>query len=395
MMCAGAKGPLAVTVVFALCFSLLLAFVRKPRPGLIVRGLVLAIPFLALYFLLYSPGTGDSMWWSVAYTARHSDLASVLLKILPRWLALTISVIWYIIQFDPLLFISLIFSLAYLFKFRSKPSPMVDIVTGGLLSAYFLLNTFKQMGSSETYFLTAMTPFGYICLVFCLQAFISARKNPASANKPLRPRRVISGLMLALFVACIGFNAVRSASAYYGLSGNRDMGLKTAFNHSRFSPKITTDQQLAEFYTKPTPRAYSITPQEYEGYIWLRDNTEKDAVIADGRYTKTNKYFYGSAFSERAFFLEGWGFVTMEDTNDHTPEKVRRDTFLRFFFDEEDEGYLLLMAREGCDYIVISQYLNPGLKLSGQYCDLVFENEQMAIYKLHEFAGPGAQASAG
>ncbi len=41
------------------------------------------------------------------------------------------------------------------------------------------------------------------------------------------------------------------------------------------------------------------------------------------------------------------------------------------------------MAREGCDYLVISQYINPGLTLSNKYCDEVFRNEDVAIYALH------------
>jgi len=108
-------------------------------------------------------------------------------------------------------------------------------------------------------------------------------------------------------------------------------------------------------------------------------------VIADGHYLLSNKYFYGTAFSERGFYLEGYGFVTMEDTNHNTREKIERDTVLRFFFTEEDEGYLASMARYGCNHIIISQWLNPGLTLSDRFCDLVYQNEVVAVYQLHPF----------
>ena len=75
----------------------------------------------------------------------------------------------------------------------------------------------------------------------------------------------------------------------------------------------------------------------------------------------------------------------MEDTNDNTPEKIRRDTVLRFFFTEEDEGYIASMARYGCDYLIISQFINPGLELSDKFCTKVFENEIISVYKLNEF----------
>ena len=87
-------------------------------------------------------------------------------------------------------------------------------------------------------------------------------------------------------------------------------------------------------------------------------------------------------FSERGFYLEGYGFVTMGDTNDNTPEKVRRDSYLRSFFNERDEGYILLFARDGCDCLIISQYIDPGFELSDKYCELVYSNADAAVYKL-------------
>ena len=384
LMCVGAKGPLAVTMVFMYGFAMLLALIREYtafarscdrrgkallffadyRWGYIIRVLVYASTFFLLYFALYRSGASDSMSWSPLYSAIRTDFAASLSSSLPLWLHHTLCVIEYIVISDPIIFIALI--LVIICNAKKKTSILYDMLLGGIILAYFLINTFKQMGSSEMYFLTVITPLAYICAISCIRDLIGEKKPDFA--------RVAAFAALALFIPCMVINVVTSAGAYYGTERNRGLGINAAFEFNRFDPAVIEN-----------PDAAAVTVDDYNAYIWLRDNTPEDTIIVDGHYLHHNKYFNGSAFSERAFFLEGWGFVTMEDTNDSTDEKIRRDTFLRFFFTEESEGYLLLMAREGCDYIVIAQHLNPGLYLTDQYCNLVFESGDVAVYKLHEW----------
>ncbi|MBR5501697.1 MAG: hypothetical protein IKV55_01555, partial [Oscillospiraceae bacterium] len=137
-------------------------------------------------------------------------------------------------------------------------------------------------------------------------------------------------------------------------------------------------------HTPDEHRGMAVSPAEYEAYLWLRDNTPEDAVIANYRYTQYNKFFCGSAFSERAFYLEGWGYVTMEDSNNNTPEKIRRDSFLRSMHDYRMESMLPVLSQEGVDYYLMERAVLGDWEFSNQFCEEVFRNEDVIIYRLNE-----------
>ena len=205
-----------------------------------------------------------------------------------------------------------------------------------------------------------------------------ARLRPS--RDPLTGRRLLGAfaLLLALF-ALPAVQAVRdSAVAYYDDQANFDAGLHAAVRFSRWSPwqEITPD-----FRRKTTSVA------EYEALVWLRDNTPADAVVVDGRYRFNNKFFDGTTFSERAFYLEGWGFVTMEDSNGNTQEKQRREAYLNALFESGDEGMLTVLAREGCSYLLLSDYTRGALTLTGRYTQEVFSNGEVTVYRILGAAG--------
>jgi len=126
-----------------------------------------------------------------------------------------------------------------------------------------------------------------------------------------------------------------------------------------------------------------ITKSEYEGLIFIRDNTPKDSVICEGCYLIYNKYFYGSAFCERRFYLEGYGYVTMEDSNRNTPEKIKRDSVLSLFYGVEDESFVPLLRSYGIDYVIILQCQNKGWYFTNEYgSSTVFQNDEIAVYDI-------------
>lgn len=367
-LCLGSKGPLAVPVLFGLCVVLLIDIITQKKLAPALTGLLFAVVFFALYYLLYANGVSDSMHVVPYYSARLTSFGSWVWGRAPEWLTDIVSVIWYCVELDALMFIAFISIIVFLCKNKKERHPFLEFTLGGISVGYVLINIFLQTGSSERYFLTAMTPFAYISGIYCLSALLASCRSKAA-----------KWLTLGVCAASAVYGFTFAASCYMGSYNKYDMGLKGALAHSRFA---SADDGSLVAAMSDEERARTVTRAEYEAYLWLRDNTPEDAVIADGRYTKDRFFFSGSVFSERAFFLDGFGFVTMSDTNDNTPEKVRRDTFLRLFFRERDEGYIPLLAREGCDYLIISQYIDPGLELSDKYCELVYGNADAAIYKL-------------
>jgi len=83
--------------------------------------------------------------------------------------------------------------------------------------------------------------------------------------------------------------------------------------------------------------------------------------------------------------LHNIDYITQKDTNDLTDEKVRRDTIIRFFFDDKDEAYSRVLAMEGCDYLMLDTVVCGDWALSDKYVEKVFSNEATTIYKIKEF----------
>ncbi|MEG1267943.1 MAG: hypothetical protein RSD35_01715 [Oscillospiraceae bacterium] len=363
----GAKGPVSVSIMFGMCFCLLLKLIREKKPAAIFQGLAIAAPYFLFYFLLYRSSSEDSMSFSAFYDAVKTPVYAFLAPRVPDWTAKLFGAIYNTVWRDPLITIAFIAMLICALRFtkrrRDDSSLLLDFCLGAVVEGTLIMNLFKQMGSSEVYFLTCLWPFVYIGGTY---AIIILLKN-------VKKQKLWASLMGVIIVPVLCYSAY---SAVYTYLGKRNPYLDTCLvagiKYNRFAEWKPVN---------PDYRRSTVTVNEYEGLLWLRDNTPQNSVIADGRYLQNNKYFCNTTFSERAFFVGGYGFITMDDTNSHTALKIERDTYLRFFFESEDENYLPSLAREGCTYLIISEFINPGLEISDRYCTEVFRNDDMKIYK--------------
>ena len=129
----------------------------------------------------------------------------------------------------------------------------------------------------------------------------------------------------------------------------------------------------------------NLSAKEYEGLIWLRDNTDKDALCACDRfnsvsmkdydYTKRNNntHFAYAIYSQRKMYLEGSGFSLFVDQNELRREMLEKNIQM-FDKDNDDRGEF---ARSlGVDYVIVSkenlrqfldQFLLPFPNLYFQY----------------------------
>lgn len=367
-----AKGPLAAPILFSLCFVLLMDLIRKRDMKVFARGLALAVPFIVCYLLLFRSEGAGGIGFHPTWDSTAAVNAVQSLSFLPQWLFRAAVCVNFSFSLYPSVSVMFGFCVLCMIFLRKNEElrALNEFCFSGTLLGLIIVNFVHQSGASELYFLTAMTPFLAINTVRVVYELVKAGKT--------KTLKIVAGCLCAAALLPCAVSDTRNAAMFYRSGGqeNHVTALRAAIQYSRFSQ----EQPINMDYRRNT-----ITRAEYEGMVWLRDNTPADSVIADGRYLPNNKYFAGGAFSERAFFLEGWGFTTDEDTNALTEEKVRRDTFLRYFFESGDEGYLPLLAREGCDYVIVSEFINPGLTLTDEYCSLVFENEDLHIYKLNEY----------
>ena len=373
----GGKGPLAVTVLFGICFCLLLRLIREKDWSVILKGLLFALPFFACYCLIYVGG--DTVSFSVLYSAQRTEFAYGIVNSVSPLLYYALCFFYQVITFDPVLTAAIVFIIVYYCVFKKEHNLLVDFTAGGLIIGYIFVCFFKQTGSSEWYFLLVMIPFAVISLIYIL--FSLLKKADGKKTKPFII--AMTGCVAAILLATSTMDAVKY---YYGdYPPILKEGILAAARYSRFSHERLTTAYELNTGVSYEERPFFVSVPEYEAYIWLRDNTEEDAIIADSRYLTCNTFFNGTSFSERSFYLEGTRFVTMDDTNDNTEEKLRRESTLHFLYDYLDDSMCVLLANEGCDYIIINDYVTPDFSVRGKYGTLVFENSEMKIYKITDF----------
>ena len=364
-----AKGPIAVTYLFGICFVLLVELINEKNPWVFLKGLLYAVPCLGLYLVVYGNGAGDSMSLSLFYSAIRTDFASSIYKKYPEWLFKTLCVINYSSTLSITLFISLVIVLFGIFYLKKKNAFLV-FSAASVLCGMVLMNVFKQAGSSEVYFLTGVYPVCYISAGYVINELLKCTDNTV--------RRFIAVASLLLLVLLGLPDDIKTSSQLFIGDDATKESQATAF-------KSAMSYSIDNYKNGNTPEINDIngtvvTPAQYEAYIWLMNNTPDDAVFSDYRYSINNKYFCASVFSQRSCYLEGWGYLTMEDSNNNTDEKIRRDTIVRFFNDTKQESFALLLEQEGVEYLIFEKVITGDWELSDTYVDEVFKNDEVTIY---------------
>ena len=141
----------------------------------------------------------------------------------------------------------------------------------------------------------------------------------------------------------------------------------------------------SEIEAIPSPN--SITKYEYEGMNWIKENTNKNAIIASDRWyiqnsLKDARYFYYSTFSDRQFFLEGWLYSNLETRRINILKNKKRIS--KILFSKEKNNKADIMKLNNINYLVVSRFSNPDLEIDNEGIELLFENRDIKIYGLEE-----------
>ena len=137
----------------------------------------------------------------------------------------------------------------------------------------------------------------------------------------------------------------------------------------------------------------NVTTAEYEGLIWLRDNTDEDSLIASDRYNSvpleeydytergSNTHFAYAVYSQRRQYIEGAGFSVSGRGTQKRGTMVMKNKQL---YDPENEDRGDLARELDVDYVVVSKRFDDAGDLSSDDYKLVFTNEEMDIYEIKE-----------
>ncbi|MBO8159211.1 hypothetical protein [Thermosyntropha sp.] len=126
-----------------------------------------------------------------------------------------------------------------------------------------------------------------------------------------------------------------------------------------------------------------LTPGLYEGLIFLRDNTNKDAVIGARRVfliSEDNpRFFYYSAFAERRILVEGWQYMPVSRQKE-AYKRYEDMTVLYFTHDRKKAEDIL--DKYKIDYLIVDKHARQKLRFdSAGLFVKKFENEAVVIFE--------------
>ncbi|MGI6153336.1 MAG: hypothetical protein ACOYJB_05825 [Christensenellaceae bacterium] len=358
----GAKGLFAAVVLAGAGFSMLYMLTKKQNTRVILLHGILAVAISGALLVSLTLGVNTVNGLQVAfgsplymdppayYTAALQTLtpalsqAAVKLLMYPVFLAVS-----YII-----LFAGLIWLFVVLIKYRREDMRKEWFLFWAMLFGLVCASVFYQPGLSNVLFITAALPFSVLAVVACAQ------------------REYATGQTYQKLTAALAASVILA------------MGLYPV-------PKtVSTVQSVLALQEAPASvvgRDDIISLGEYEGMLWLRENTQKDAVFAADRQYFTHiediqyaRYYYYTAFSERQCYLEGFNYVSTHEPNFLEKIDGRLQTLERAY--GNDEIALAELKKNGVGYLVSSTVKHGEFMLDKRFGELVFENADIRIFAL-------------
>ncbi|MER2173182.1 MAG: hypothetical protein ABS911_00785 [Carnobacterium sp.] len=125
----------------------------------------------------------------------------------------------------------------------------------------------------------------------------------------------------------------------------------------------------------------SISSLEYEGMMWLKNNTNSNDLLATNRHNEDNLFFLYSAFSDRNFYIEGSDYAKNSGLKLEEAKKMLEKNDLLFSPDYQNKYNL--SKQLNLDYIVQYKKQHP-IEVFTKESEFrkVFENNDISIFKV-------------
>lgn len=352
-VCTGTKGPSGMFVVCGIgVMCIYWMFVRKEYTKSILYGIVALASFGFVYVTLlatrqqgYVMESAVEVAGNVSDTVQAADTLRVLggkLSAVAMWLAGYFS---YIFLVNPWTFVpAILFSLYRIVRRNisiEQTILLVMVVIGSVLGYHI-----QYEGDSQMYFTLAVCPFAAVLAGTGVDNICILRQVKGKI------RRMMADIALVVLLAAIGCVTV---------NGNYKNRL---LDHIRIGLAVLCDEPYEQ-----TGWNWIMSQSEYQAYDWIRENTEPDAVFLSDTFfiNGYHSYYYPGVFTERRIFF-------YRNDGDIEPGRACYDG---------DESAVGILKEKGIDYIIQNKYRSPDFRLSETLGENVFENEEMAVYKLY------------
>ncbi len=353
-VCTGTKGPSGMIVLCGIgIMCIYWMFVRKEYAKAIIYGTVSLVSFGIVYLSLLAgrqqtyvmEAAAADMISIVPDTASTGETVEMLGDKLLSALMWLSGYIKYIFLVNPWTFVPAILYSGYKavrHNISIEQTIMFVMVVIGSVMGYHI----HYDGDSQMYFILSVCPFAAVL------AGIAADDLFGGGRKTGYLYKAVQNTMLGILFLMIG---------YVTILGNYRGHLQV---HARIGYAILRNKPYEE-----TTWNWELSQSEYQAYDWIRQNTETDAVFLSDVFfiNAYQSYYYPGVFTERRIFF-------YRNDSDIEPGRACYDG---------DESAVGILREKGIDYIIQSKYRSPDFKLSEALGENVFENEEMAVYKLY------------
>ena len=239
--------------------------------------------------------------------------------------------------------------LLLLFKKRScsfETVIMCILILTGTLMGFFI----KMVGNSQMYFTLNVLFFMFILAGQGLDCL------PEMLNEKIASAVILAGLVPVLA-----------------------MSFRTDFEDATHTGLVNAKNIIASVIKKEQPEGqgifsgdYVVLKEEYDAYAWVRDNTDRNAVILsdlalierEGNRTDVDNYVV-PAFAER---------VSLRYRSDNKREKAEA-----VFAGNTD---MIKEMKPQADYLIVHKNVHPAILDDSVYASLVYENDEVAVLVL-------------
>lgn len=393
VMCeTGIKGPMGAVLVAGIWGTFLLGLImRKVRFSRVIPFFILTAGFIAVYItVLGSKGQSNSSGNALFALATISDICFWKAP-LREWMQgmgfpyiVMLGVILLVFMMFMLTVYFLPFVIGYIRELILVLSGKKDfdftrivIYAASLvgLIAMFILN---YSGHSQIYFGLVTVFFAPIISYWFfedLEAKLDAAREEDASQGVRKHGR---GFTLAVLrgICCLLLVATTAS-----LCASYKANFKAAVNHA--DPARTYNLYK------------SISNDEYEAMVWIRDNTPVDSLLATDRYYSVplekysyenrwdNRFFLYAVYSQRFCYIAGSGYNLGAGEWPIRQEMIETNSRL---YDPGNEDRGELAQELGVDYVVVSKRFTDIPSLESDDYEICFSNDDVDIYQIKDAA---------
>ena len=358
-ICTGAKGPSGFMIFGSLLVVISAALIlRKATLSMaLLTTCAIATSLGVYYFFISSPGSSNGLFFRPGFTVENTRIGVWLSKVINNE-GITLFLDRILIPFHfwcflPFASVPFVYWCIAKIK-RLNNCSLIEVFVGTLaFSGIILSYTLGQYGQSQIYFIMFSIPFIDLIAV----VWLSEHYDNGISYKF---KRFIRNMFILTTITMLSI-------VYFNVSA----GLKGV------------GQVLGNKPSYPTVSADSISRQEYQAMVWLRDNTDPASLVAGDKLyidseNRDSRHFYYSAFSGRQFFLEGWSYSNATAKETLVPWKLN---IINGLYSSSSVNKKEIMRQNNIDYLVLSRVIHPDSSIFDSQLRRVFENQDVKIYR--------------